>query len=556
MTKKVSRLLIAMLILLVTSNTALTAPGDEDEQLRRARQQEQERQQRQQSRDVFLQPKVDISQDFSLPEENPSFLVRKVMISGKDAALFFWLQDEADRYNNRFIGKQGIDLIAKRLGNDLINRGFITSRLLVPEQDISTGTLTLELVAGRIGEIYFAEPVRHADWQGAFPCSPGDVLNLRDLEQGLEQLKRIPSQDVDFKLVPGKLLGFSDVVITMKRSRPDKFILSMDDSGNKSTGRLQSSYTYSVDNLFGKNDLFNVSLSNDAQVNDKEKGTGGNSFYWSVPDGYNTYTLSYRSSNYKQTIPIFGAGIEYTGNSETWEEKIEHLLQRDKTSKTTASLKIQRNSGHNYINDVEILNQRKKTTSLELGLSKRRYIGKDTWDYQLAYRHGMPWLNAQNDDLGGELSSRYGLWTAEIDLNKPINFFGKEARYSMTIRGQYTNSNLYASECFSIGNRYTVRGFDGEQTLMGDNGWYWRNELSFPIADNGREIYYGLDYGNVSGPSTKTLESKNLLGGVIGLRGPLGNANVDIFVGWPLKNPSSMTSKNPTIGFQCSWQLY
>ena len=116
MTKKVSRLLIAMLILLVTSNTALTAPGDEDEQLRRARQQEQERQQRQQSRDVFLQPKVDISQDFSLPEENPSFLVRKVVISGEDAIHFSWLQGEADRYNNRFIGKQGIDLIAKRLG--------------------------------------------------------------------------------------------------------------------------------------------------------------------------------------------------------------------------------------------------------------------------------------------------------------------------------------------------------------------------------------------------------------------------------------------------------
>ena len=46
---------------------------------------------------------------------------------------------------------------------------------------------------------------------------PGDILNLRQgLEQGLEQMKRLPFRDVDFQLVPGKNPGESDVVITMK----------------------------------------------------------------------------------------------------------------------------------------------------------------------------------------------------------------------------------------------------------------------------------------------------------------------------------------------------
>ncbi len=555
--KTISHLVLTVAVLFCAANTALAAPGDDDEQLRRARQQEQERQQRQQSRDVFLQSKDKPSQEQSLPDESPAFLVSNVQISGDDARRFFWLQAEANRYANKKIGKQGIDIIVKRLSNALIDHGYITSRILVPEQDLASGTLKLQLVAGYIGDIRFNEPVARADWRGAFPCTTGDLLNLRDLEQGLEQLKRVPSQDVDFKLLPGKKPGTSDVVITMKRSVADKLVLSLDDSGSRATGKLQSSYTYSVDNLFGKNDLFNISLNNDAQDDASVKGTGGHSLYWSVPDGYYTYSLSYRTNNYKQTIPAFGGDIQYSGESETSEAKIERILQRDKTSKTSLSLKLALNSGHNYINDAEINNQRKQTTSLELGLSQRRYIGKATWDYQIAYRHGMPWFNPQDDNVisGGDYTSQYGLWTAEIDLSAPVSLFGKEARYNMTLRGQYTNSRIYGGECFSIGNRYTVRGFDGEQTLLGENGWYLRNELSFPLSENGREIYYGLDYGRVSGPSASSQTRNDLMGAVIGLRGPIGNANLDLFVGWPLKLPPTMTSDNPTFGFQCSWQL-
>ena len=30
---------------------------------------------------------------------------------------------------------------------------------------------------------------------------------------------------------------------------------------------------------------------------------------------------------------------------------------------------------------------------------------------------------------------------------------------------------------FSIGGRYTVRGFDGEASLMGERGWLLRNDI-------------------------------------------------------------------------------
>ena len=123
----------------------------------------------------------------------------------------------------------------------------------------------------------------------------------------------------------------------------------------------------------------------------------------------------------------------------------------------------------------------------------------------------------------------------------------------MNIRGQYTNNVLYNIDQFSIGNRYTVRGFDGEQNLSAENGFYIRNEISIP-AEPGHEMYIGLDYGKVSGPSAKYLLGKELIGAVLGFRGSLGHATYDVFTGWPIKKPEGFTTASNTLGFRINFE--
>ncbi len=40
---------------------------------------------------------------------------------------------------------------------------------------------------------------------------------------------------------------------------------------------------------------------------------------------------------------------------------------------------------------------------------------------------------------------------------------------------------LITQDRFSIGGRYTVRGFDGETTLIGERGWLLRNDLGLSL---------------------------------------------------------------------------
>ena len=108
------------------------------------------------------------------------------------------------------------------------------------------------------------------------------------------------------------------------------------------------------------------------------------------------------------------------------------------------------------------------------------------------------------------------------------------------------------SDYFTIGNRYAVRGFDGQMTLAAEDGWSLRNDLSLNLGDLGQQLYVGLDVGRVGGQSAQFPSGRTLVGSVAGLRGRVAlpgvanavNASYDLSLGWPLKKPESLKTQH------------
>lgn len=553
-------LLLAAMVLnsnIVQSAPAVPTPTDKEELHRRTQQEAENRKERDQRKDV-LSPRVNLDEDVSLPEETPAFTVNEILLEGEQLQRFSWIQNMLNQYNGKKVGKEGIHLIAKRITNALISRGYITTRITIPEQDISTGILRFKIIPGIIRHIHFASPEKESQgWQNAFPTSEGDILNLRHLEQGLEQMKRVPSQDVDMKIAPGDKPGESDVILTIKKEKPWRISLTTDDAGSKATGKMQASGTLSIDNPLGLNDLFYMSFNHDIEQKGHLYGTHGSNFHYSIPNGYWTFSVNSNEYNYHQTILNAGVPVLYSGNSNTLQFDIDRLIYRDQKSKTNLKFSIIKKESKSYIDDVEAVVQRKNVTAAQLAIDQRRYYGKTVVDAELAYRWGVPWFNAQaelNNPAPGSPTTRYQLWIFDLSLKTPVKCFNKDATYYLNFRTQYTKDTLYASDYFSIGNRYTVRGFDGEQTLSSENGWYIRNELGVPVSKES-EAYIGLDYGEVGGDGSQWLLGKRLAGAVIGLRGGNQGFYYDVFAGWPIYKPEGFQTSNSYIGFQLNHRL-
>ena len=186
-------------------------------------------------------------------------------------------------------------------------------------------------------------------------------------------------------------------------------------------------------------------------------------------------------------------------------------------------------------------------------------MGQGVIDAMVYYQKGMPWLNAEpglNDKTAGFMDTRYNLWGLNFYYGTPFKLGTWQPRYSLTVRGQYTNDMLYSADQFTIGGRYTVRGFSGENTLSAENGFILRNEIGFPCKNFNLEPYIGIDYGRVWGPSDEHLLGNSLVGAVLGIRGKVAlNISYDGFVGTPLYKPYGFKAGKTACGFSLYCQI-
>jgi hemolysin activation/secretion protein len=98
-----------------------------------------------------------------------------------------------------------------------------------------------------------------------------------------------------------------------------------------------------------------------------------------------------------------------------------------------------------------------------------------------------------------------------------------------------------------------VRGFDGERLLSAERGWIIRNDLGFALADTKQELYLGLDYGEINGPSIEKLVGNQIAGGVVGLRGGYKGLSYDLFMGRPISKPKGYVTADNTMGFSVNY---
>lgn len=557
-----------------------TIPDPSQEQRRQQERERLERERLQTSPDVRLpSPVTDATAASHLRrDESPCFVLRDIALRGDQSAHFGWLLSAVagpqgdDEPRQQCLGAQGIALVVQRTQDALIARGYVTSRVVVEPQDFQSGHLLLTLLPGRIHAIRFApgSSARATGWN-AVPVQPGDILNLRDVEQALENFKRVPSAEADIQIEPAEVPGTSDLVISWKQPMPFRVNLALDDSGSKATGKNQGSATISLDDLWTLNDLFyftgnqslggalgHPALRGDADNNQAgPRGTQGHAVYYAIPYGYWLLSASHSQSRYYQNVAGANRSIVYSGTSANSDIKLARLVYRDQSRKTTASLRGFQRRSNNFIDDTEVEVQRRVVGGWELGLGHKEFLGRATLEANLAYKHGTGAFGAQPapEEAFGEGTSRFSLFSADASLNAPFTVAGQALRYSGSWRAQWNRSPLTPQDRFAIGGRYSVRGFDGESSLSAERGWLVRQEIGLALGATGQEVYVGLDHGEVSGPSADTLVGRRITGAVIGVRGAFKGLGYELFVGQPVRQPEGFKTAGTTAGFSLSWSF-
>lgn len=533
-----------------------------------AEQQQIHQEQQQKAREELLSPptpdvrfeiQTDSSGKMNFPNESPCFLITQVVIDNIHMVpAWLRLQSIADKGKNRCLGSTGINQLMSALQNRLIDAGYVTSRILAPEQDLIPGKLKLLLIAGKVNNIQLSPTSdSYLTLFNTLPMHQGNLLNLRDLEQGLENLQRIPTAQTNIELIPADNAGESDVNVSWQQERLWRLAASFDDSGTKSTEKYQGGLTFYLDNPTSLGDMFYISGSHDTKGSG-EKGTKNYTVNYTIPFGYWSLSGTLSGYDYHQTVPSNITNYQYSGRSRNQTLRLNRILYRNAAMKIGAFYEISRRKSQNFIEDTEIDLQHRETAFWKLGLTYRHYFTFATFDSSIDYQRGTHWFGAQPvpEEKTKEDTGLTKIVHFSTTLAVPFTLFNQSFNYSTQYKRQVAQTPLTSQDRFSIGGRWSVRGFDGELNLTADNGWAIRNDLSWFTPFKGRQIYLGADYGEVNGKHSSYLVGKHLAGGVIGMKGLIPQINLyyDLFIGRSFSKPAEFKTDKKTTGFNLFWE--
>lgn len=553
-------LLIMIIMGLSTCAVAQSLPPDllngvrgEIWQIERGQELEWQRRLKEKEPQVHLFPSKVNQTDFILPEDASCYQVSKVLIdfqaefaganqdfvSHQTYSRLNFILSEAEQYIPLCIGQRRLAWLLKQMQQRLLDEGYTTTIVGIGEQDLSFGVVRFTVVPGVIGEIQADEEWR-TRVNHAFPFMSGDLLNLRDLEQGLEQLKRAGNPEVEMQITPGDRVGQSNILI---KYVPGSSIYASMGGNNFGTAgvREQNVIDIRLFNPLRRNDVLAINRTDSTWG--RRPGSTSQMIDYSVPWGYWMVGANFSFGDFAQTVTGPYQSFVYSGKHQGYEARLERLLFRGGLNRVDWSAKVSNRQSNSYLDGDEILVQRRNNSSVEASLSLRGEWDDLQWDGKLSRRLGMSWFGAMNDQGAVENSPRhlYRINLLEGNLSVPMEIFGQRVRWAGTVRGQLSETPLYASEWLSLGNRWTVRGYNGSSSLGAENGAYWRNDLDLPFLNStGVTSYVGFDIGRVYGPSSLKQFGTRIAGCVLGFKGVIErNISFDFSVARPILWPEN-----------------
>ncbi|MBY5930165.1 ShlB/FhaC/HecB family hemolysin secretion/activation protein [Halomonas sp. DP8Y7-3] len=363
-----------------------------------------------------------------------------------------------------------------------LERGYVTTRAYLPEQDLTQGRLRVVVAEGRL-EALDSGGVRPSPREVlmASPTRPGDILNLRDLEQLIDQLNRLPSRRAQMELLPGDALGGSRVRIDPDagQGRPVRVALGRSNDGSRETGEQQWTLGGEWDSPLGLADQLSLQFGHDVTG---ASGIGSSNQYvaYRLPWGRWNFRYQYSRSDYRSIARADGFRFDLDGASERHSLSAERLMHRDRVSTTSASVGVSRLSTRNDLDETRIEVSSQRLSELSLGLNHGRRLGRGLINADLGWHKGLDILGAQDDDdqPAGSPKAQGERTTLTLSYARPFEVLGQSLTVTSLASGQWSDDALYSPQRLSLGGQYSVRGYK-DQTLSGDSGGYWRNEISW-----------------------------------------------------------------------------
>ncbi|AMC35763.1 ShlB/FhaC/HecB family hemolysin secretion/activation protein [Janthinobacterium sp. B9-8] len=452
--------------------------------------------------------------------------------------------------NAECLSNQDINRFIQALTTLYVQKGYIAVRILASGPD-ADGVLTLRAVEGHVEAIQSVD--RRLNTVTLFPDVIGQPLNIKDIDQGLDQANRLQSNQATADILPGTAQGGSILVLRNPESQPWHGGLSLNDGGQESTGEWIAGINASWDSPFGASDFISIS-SQSSTDNPNTRYSRSSSLFYSLPYGYWTLSAFASESRYLNTQQLNIYSVQLSGESSQSGVRLDRVLARSQHATSTASVQLSHKRSDNYFEDGWLDISSPKLTVMELGFNQMLISDSGIWVLDASLEKGLTWFGADQERPIADWPTPE-FTKAKLGIKLYRNFVIAEQAISLQSSWSWQGSRdrLPAIEQLELASQSAVHGFK-RNSLSGETGWYWRNALStrLPILGAYLSPRIGLDAGRVL---QSNLGYQSLAGITMGLSFNMQDINIDLEYNRALHMPDGFKNEEGQIISRLSWQF-
>lgn len=528
--------LLAQPVRAQTSDAATTAAREHERRLQEdALRREQQEKEQQKSPDIFLQLPSAESPD-SEAQSKTCIHIRHIDVQGASAFAKPQIQALTTAYINRCLGLPHINQLIKAISNLYIAKGLVTSRAFLQPQNLADGRLEILVVEGRLEKIESSEgslSERQLRW--VFPDNEHGLVNLRDLEQGLEQLNRLQQNRSEMDIQPGSSTGASRILIHNRLATSWHYGAGFNNSGSEATGKNLATAYVSWDNATNSNDNLYLNFS-DAVSGESPAKSRSYALAYSVPYGYALLSYSGNYFEYQQLVEGSAVSFLTSGTSANHTVNLDYMAYRGQRDKLGVGFSFSRKQSKNYLEDVFLDTSSRVLYLWELGPSYTRHLSAGVFTTSVKWYRSVSWWDAKEEVVSAEDDFQFDKYTLDSSVSMNFKLADRQFSYQSSLSLFYAPENIIASEGLSLGGRYTIRGLEGDG-LFGYSGGYWRNQIAYihPFKFGGRmDFYAGVDLGRVD---DRESVQESVAGSAVGIVLATAGVSLDLAYARALKLP-------------------
>ncbi|AUG42040.1 ShlB family hemolysin secretion/activation protein [Pseudomonas chlororaphis] len=475
-----SVLKVGLLLLAILPAISLAAPTPGEQDLIRERQDRLLEEQRRRLEELKDLPGKEAAPTApTAPADTRCFPIQDIELKGADSLSAAEQARLLKPYIGQCLGVSQLNELLKVITDYYLEKGLVTSRAYLPQQDLSGGHLKVLVVEGRLEGLKGAadSQLSERELAMAFPGQVGALVNLREIEQLVDQLNRLPSNQAQMELAPGKEVGGSQVLVKNSAQKPWRAGLSRSNDGQRSTGEQQWGTTFDWDSPLGLADQLMLRGGHDA-MSDHQHTSNNAMLSYNLPWGWWNFSYTYSQSEYRSQAQANGFSFKQTGDSQNHQLRAERVILRDAVSKTSLNAGLAYLRTNNFIEDSKLALSSNRLSEAQFGINHGRRIGGAFVNLDLGMQHGIGAFDAQDNGHPGpgEPNARYRKYTATLSYLQPFKLWGESFSFSSLMTGQRSEDVLFSPQRTSLGGQSSIRGYK-DQSLSGDSGGYWRNDL-------------------------------------------------------------------------------